>query len=333
MFKYLIRKVKQEEINEALSLVLEVFMEFEAPVYSPEGIEEFKNIIGNLDFRYKLKNGICPLYVALDNDKIIGVIGMRTNKTHINLLFVKKEYQRQGIATALFKYLLNDILSENKYLARITVNASPYGTPFYLHAGFVKTAVLQTTNGISYTPMKYVIREINNPKNIVNTDRLYLREMNQNDIDDLKEILMDEEVMYAYNGAFSLEECNSWLKNQLSRYETYGFGLWAVILKDSNEMIGQCGLTVQDFNGKNYLEVGYLFKKRYWKNGYATEASKACIDYAFEKLNADSVCSIIRDTNINSINVAKRNGLKEDGYMIKHYRNVDMPHIKYSINK
>ena len=144
---------------------------------------------------------------------------------------------------------------------------------------------------------------------ILETERLYLREMNQNDFGSLCKILQDEKAMYAYEGAFSDEEVQEWLDRQIARYQKWGFGLWAVILKETNEMIGQCGLTMQPWKETEVLEIGYLFQRLYWHNGYAIEAARACKKYAFEKLDAKEVCSIIRDTNTASQNVAVRNGM------------------------
>ena len=79
---------------------------------------------------------------------------------------------------------------------------------------------------------------------MLETERLYLREMQQSDYPALCKILQDEEVMYAYEGIFSDDEVQGWLDKQIQNYGQYGFGLWAVILKQSNEMIGQCGLTM-----------------------------------------------------------------------------------------
>lgn len=163
------------------------------------------------------------------------------------------------------------------------------------------------------------------------TERLLLREMTQSDYTDLCKILQDEDVMYAYEGAFSDEEAQEWLDRQISRYKEYGFGLYAVILKKTCDMIGQCGLTIQEFNGKRMLEIGYLFQKSYWHKGYAIEAAKACKEYAFTVLKADEVFSIIRDTNIASQKVAKRNGMVHTDTFIKHYRGVDMPHYIFSV--
>lgn len=166
---------------------------------------------------------------------------------------------------------------------------------------------------------------------ILQTERLYLRQMTQGDFPALCKILQDEEVMYAYEHAFSDDEAQGWLDNQLRRYETYDFGLWAVILKETDEMIGQCGLTMQDYNGREVLEVGYLFQKAFWHQGYATEAAIACKKYAFERLDANEVYSIIRDSNISSQNVARRNGMSIKDSFVKHYYGVDMPHLVFSV--
>ena len=164
---------------------------------------------------------------------------------------------------------------------------------------------------------------------IFETERLYLRKMNQADFSSLCKILQDEETMYAYEGAFSDNEAREWLDKQISRYQKWNFGLWAVILKETDGMIGQCGLTMQPWKETEVLEIGYLFNRLYWHKGYATEAAKACKNYAFEILKADEVCSIIRNTNIASQNVAVRNGMTITDTWIKHYRGIDMPHYRY----
>lgn len=163
------------------------------------------------------------------------------------------------------------------------------------------------------------------------TERLYMRELERSDYDALCRILKDDGAMYAYEGAFSDEMVEEWLEKQLERYRKWGFGLWAVILKETGELIGQCGLTLQPWKGEEVLEIGYLFNKYYWHNGYATEAAQACKEYAFGVLRADEVCSIVRDTNIPSQNVAKRNGMRFNDADIKHYRGKDMPHYRYAV--
>lgn len=165
------------------------------------------------------------------------------------------------------------------------------------------------------------------------TERLYMRRMGQSDFGALCRILQDEETMFAYEGAFTDQEVQDWLERQLARYEKWGFGLWAVILKETDEMIGQCGLTMQPWKDREVLEIGYLFERAYWHRGYATEAAKACKGYAFEVLGAEEVCSIIRDTNTASQNVALRNGMTRADMWVKHFKGVDMPHYRYIVRK
>lgn len=168
---------------------------------------------------------------------------------------------------------------------------------------------------------------------ILETERLYLRELKQSDYEALCKILQDEEVMYAYEHAFDAGEVQAWLDRQIKRYHDYGYGLWAVILKDRDELIGQCGLTMQECNNGEILEVGYLFQKAYWHKGYATEAAIACKEYAFQTLKADVVASIIRDNNIPSQKVARRNGMSLVDQFVKHYYGMDMLHYVFVVRR
>lgn len=168
---------------------------------------------------------------------------------------------------------------------------------------------------------------------ILETERLYLREMEQSDFNSLCRILQDKRVMYAYEGAFSDDEVHEWLDRQIARYRRWNFGLWAVILKETDEMIGQCGLTMQPWKDKEVLEIGYLFQYNFWHKGYAIESAEACKKYAFETLGADEVCSIIRDTNTPSQSVAVRNGMVKKDSFVKHYKGVDMPHFCYAVSR
>ena len=168
---------------------------------------------------------------------------------------------------------------------------------------------------------------------ILETQRLLLREMTQADYPALAEILQDRVAMFAYEHAFSDEETQTWLDRMRERYAKDGFGLWAVVCKETGEMIGQCGLTWQNYDGERVLEIGYLFQRKHWKKGYAIEAARACKHYAFETLHVNEVFSIIRDNNVDSMNVAIRNGMTIRGTFIKHYYGIDMPHFAFSVRK
>jgi RimJ/RimL family protein N-acetyltransferase len=167
---------------------------------------------------------------------------------------------------------------------------------------------------------------------IIETERLYLREMTEADLANLAQILQDKEVMYAYDSPFTEQQVKNWYNRLIiDQYTTYGFGLWAVIHKDSGNFLGQCGLTMQKVEDKDYLEIGYLFKKQYWHKGYATEAALACKNYAFSQLKAPAVYSIIRDNNFASRHVAERAGMVIVNQFIKHYSYEDVVHYIYKI--
>ena len=106
------------------------------------------------------------------------------------------------------------------------------------------------------------------PDSILETERLSLREMTRDDLPALRAILQDPVVMTAYEGAFSEEEVEQWLVKQQLRYAHDGFSLWAVLDKVTGKMIGQCGLTMQDANGRQVVEVGYLFRRDHWPVSY-----------------------------------------------------------------
>lgn len=168
---------------------------------------------------------------------------------------------------------------------------------------------------------------------IFETERLIVRQLQQDDFQDLAQILKNPQVMYAYEHTFSDEDVQIWLDRQRQRYQQYGFGLWALILKESGEMVGQAGLSMQPYKERDVLEIGYLLKEKFWHCGYASEAAAGCRDYAFQQLQADQVYSIIKVDNLPSIRVAERIGMKKEDTFITQYYNGDMLHFLYSVHK
>ncbi len=168
---------------------------------------------------------------------------------------------------------------------------------------------------------------------IVTTPRLDLREMTDADLPALARILTDPVAMTAYEGAFTDDEVSAWLSRQQERYSRDGFGLWAVVLRETGEMVGQCGITRQQIDDDEVTEVGYLFARAHWHRGYATEAAAAARDWAFAALPIDAVYAKVRTTNIASMNVAIRLGMTVRGTFTTHYRGVDMPHLAFAIDR
>jgi len=141
-----IRKIGENETKEALELVLRVFMQYEAPDYSDEGVETFKR---TAIYSEEYISSIV-IYGAYENNKMVGVIATRNNGSHIALFFVDGQHHRKGIGKMLFQTVLDQSTAEE-----ITVNSSPYAKEVYHHLGFKDTAPEQITEGIRYIPMLY----------------------------------------------------------------------------------------------------------------------------------------------------------------------------------
>ena len=101
------------------------------------------------------------------------------------------------------------------------------------------------------------------------TERLRMRPLTPADFDALCAILKDDETMNNYGGGFDDAMVHEWLDRQLAHYDRWGFGLWAVIRKDTGELIGQCGLTMQPWQDREVLEIGYLFRREFWQRSGA----------------------------------------------------------------
>ena len=104
--------------------------------------------------------------------------------------------------------------------------------------------------------------------------------------------------------------CKKWYKKQFHRYNNNLGGLNALTEKTSGRLIGHCGLLIQTVDQVQEHEVGYSLLPEFWNNGYATEAAKKCLDYAFANELSDSVISIISTTNLPSEKVALKNGMR-----------------------
>ena len=144
---------------------------------------------------------------------------------------------------------------------------------------------------------------------VLETSRLRLREFAPQDADALAAVLSDPVAMQYYPAPFDRQGVEEWIERNRSRYQSDGYGLWAMVLKESGELIGDCGCFLRDVDGRDEIEIGYHVRRDLWGNGYATEAAQACMQYAFTKLGVDRVISLIRPENRQSVRVAEKNGL------------------------
>ena len=146
--EYQIRSAYRDEWDDAMALAWKTFLRFEADVYSQEGVKHFEDFITDTTLHRMFIMGAYQMFVALDRNKIVGMITLR-NSTHISLLFVEGEYHRQGIGSALIGALATYLLEETK-IRFLTVNAAPYAIEFYHKIGFFDLAGEQEKEGIFY---------------------------------------------------------------------------------------------------------------------------------------------------------------------------------------
>ncbi|MGA9983809.1 MAG: GNAT family N-acetyltransferase [Acidobacteriaceae bacterium] len=146
---------------------------------------------------------------------------------------------------------------------------------------------------------------------VLETSRLLLREMTPHDAPALHAVLGDEETIRWYPHPYSPAEVEEWIARQVARYPS-GAGLLGLTLRDTGQLIGDCGLVWQEIDGPAELEIGYHVHPHHRNQGIATEAARAVRDYAFSTLGCDHVVSIIRPENLASRRVAEKNGLTVD---------------------
>ncbi len=143
----------------------------------------------------------------------------------------------------------------------------------------------------------------------IETERLYLREMDESDFDALYKVLADREIMKHYPYAFDEDRVREWILRNMKRYEDFGFGLWAVCLKETGEMIGDCGLTLQNIEGEMLPEIGYHIRADQQKKGYAREAAAAVRDWTFTNTDYPALYSYCKYINVPSYKTAESIGM------------------------
>jgi len=160
-------------------------------------------------------------------------------------------------------------------------------------------------------------------KAILETHRLILNELTEEYFEDLAKLLANPIVHKHFPKTLNRDESKEFLEKVQSHQKEDGYSFWAVIRKEDSQFLGICGLLKQHVNGIGEVEVGYRIDNQFWGNGYATEAAKGCMEYAKNVLKVDSIISLIRLVNQQSIRVAEKNGLEKENEIIIHqYRHI-----------
>ncbi len=150
-----IRPIQDEEWSDTMSMVWRVFLRFETDYYSQEGIQNFRDFITDDTLYMMFRQGVYRVFGCFEGRKIVGMISVRS-VNHISLLFVDEAWQHRGIASGLMRYLC-DYLIEEEGQTHVTVNSSPYAIEFYHRMGFTDTDDVQESQGITFTPMKFIL--------------------------------------------------------------------------------------------------------------------------------------------------------------------------------
>ena len=278
------------------------------------------------------------IIIASDYDKRLGFIGLQGNK--IAALFVAPSAFKKGVGKALLQKALESGLGDYGEILVDCNEANTDAISFYHTLGFEifarspkdlqnRDLPLVHFRANSALLMRSFDLHYNMP--LFETERLIVREMRQSDKSQLQAMLLDYEVMSSWEYNFNDSSVQEWLSVQLNRYEKFGFGLWAVVDKDSGVMIGQAGLSLQTYNDKKVLGMTYIIAKNYWKKGYGAEVALGCKHYAFQVLKVRELYLLINESNEASKSVAKKLQAYLLGETTWTYRGRAMQRLVYRI--
>lgn len=168
---------------------------------------------------------------------------------------------------------------------------------------------------------------------VIESERLFLRKIREDDFKSLREILKDGETMYAWEGGFTDEEVRVWIGKNIERYKKDGYSYFIGIDKATGNTIGLMGPLIEEIEGEDHIGIAYIVDKKYWNLGYGYEGAKASLNYAFDVLGAKEVIAEIRPNNTGSLKLAKKLGMKEVSQFNKKFKGRDILHLIYSIEK
>ncbi len=140
------------------------------------------------------------------------------------------------------------------------------------------------------------------------TERLTLRPLTLEDLDEMSTLLGDAEALALWGEALDREGARSWIERNLARYASHGFGRCAVIWRASGELVGDCGLIPTVVEGTDEVELGWITRRSFWGRGIATEAGAAWRDYGLGVLGLDRIISMIDERNAASRRIAEKLG-------------------------
>ncbi|NEQ75838.1 MAG: GNAT family N-acetyltransferase [Okeania sp. SIO2C9] len=163
------------------------------------------------------------------------------------------------------------------------------------------------------------------------TQRLILRDFHQKDLYQLAPILANSKVMkFSHTGILSILQTKEKIHSFINSYKENGFGKWAIILKETNKLIGYCGIAIEEINKVHEREIGYRLAPEFWGKGLATEAASTTIQYAFKQLKFLYILGIVERENIASVKVLEKLGMRYENKTIFHGIEMDIYRLNAS---
>ena len=289
------------------------------------------------------------IIVATDKKDFLGFIGVEDNK--IEMLFVASKSFRKGVGKALLKEALEQYLKDYPYILVDCNEQNAQGLAFYESLGFEVVGRSEKDSAGRDFPIVHLkidkatlkkVLERETSDSVANafvceSERVFLRPYTQADFAVLHKIVSDKQTMVAWGHGFSKKESEEWLEKQLAHYQQYGFGIWAIVEKQSGKIIGNAGLnhTEISLKGKTQkiVEIGYLLHRDFWNKGYGSEAARMCVKYGFETLGLEEVYCLIKEDNLSSLKVAKKLSMQKVGEYPKPYKGKKINHLVFKLKK
>jgi ribosomal-protein-alanine N-acetyltransferase len=161
------------------------------------------------------------------------------------------------------------------------------------------------------------------------TDRLLLRPLREDDLDELAALLGDAEALVHWGGALDRDGARDWIERNRARYRSHGFGRCAVVWRRTGELVGDCGLIPTTVEGEDVVELGWVTRRSFWGRGVATEAGGAWRDYGFDRLGLDRLVSMVLAENGASRRVAEKLGFSAR----REAPWAGIPHLVYALDR
>jgi RimJ/RimL family protein N-acetyltransferase len=161
------------------------------------------------------------------------------------------------------------------------------------------------------------------------TDRLVLRPLSLGDLDEMATLLGDAEALTLWGDPLDRAGARSWIERNLARYEADGFGRCAVVMRETGELVGDCGLIRTVVEGTGEIELGWIVRHSHWNRGIATEAAAAWRDHAFGTLELERLVSMVSERNVASRRVAEKLGMAVEREAMWG----GLPHLMYSMRR